>query len=386
MFSCTNHRYVSQEQNRVNKEINEQLKEEKRQRKRENVANQATVLVLGDKGSGKTTLIKLIHIALRHDELERHRRPGRLDEEISKEPFSEEQKKRYVKLVYKNVLEAIKELVLAMKKLSIQYENPANEEVCQQFASIDPSGLITELSSDHFSLIKQLWSDNGVCKQCYGRREEFDLPESAKYFLDALDRISSKWYSPTTEDIMRVYECTINNNSHNVMGCIHMEIVNQSLERPNKWICWLNRIYSIWFMVDVSKYDLALQSQTTGIINYLESNKLVFQKLCQIHMRSSVVLCFTKKDIFDEKISRSHLADHFPAYEGPRHDSEAAIKFITDMFEKSAIDMRSANDEFRKTIYYIAISTIDSDSSMQQVCNIWRDNIQRFHLIEYELL
>ena len=54
MFSCTNHRYASQEQNRVNKEITEQLKEEKRQ-----VANQETVLVLGGKGSGKTTLIKL---------------------------------------------------------------------------------------------------------------------------------------------------------------------------------------------------------------------------------------------------------------------------------------------------------------------------------------
>ena len=84
MFSCTNHRYVSQEQNRVNKEITEQLKEEKRQRKREKVANQATVLVLGGKRSGKTTLIKLIHIALHHDELERRRRQGRHDEELDK--------------------------------------------------------------------------------------------------------------------------------------------------------------------------------------------------------------------------------------------------------------------------------------------------------------
>jgi len=72
----------------------------------------------------------------------------------------------------------IKELVLAMKKLSIPYENPANVEVWKQIASIDPS-LMTELSSDRCSLIKQLWSDNGVCKQCYCRREEFDLPESA---------------------------------------------------------------------------------------------------------------------------------------------------------------------------------------------------------------
>ena len=319
----------------------------------------------------------------RRNELERRRRQGRHDEEISEEcgeePFSEEQKKEYVKLVYKNVLEGIKELVLAMKKLSIQYENPANVEVWKQIASIDPS-LITELSNDHCSLIKQLWSDNGVCKQCYGRREEFDLPESAKYFLDALDRISSKWYSPTTEDILRVYEPTMNNTSHNFP--IHtIEIVNQSLERPNKWIisiCSLNRVYSIWFTVDVSKYDVSLQSQTTGIINYLESNKLLFQKLCQIHgYYSAIVLCFTKKDIFDEKICRSHLVDHFPAYEGPRQDSKAAIKFIADMFMKSAIDMRS---EFKKAIDYIAISTIDSHSSMRQVLNILKTTILLSHI------
>ena len=141
------------------------------------------MLVLGGKQSGKTvTVIKLMDIALHRDELERRRREARHVEEINEEPFSEEQKREYVKLVYQNVLEAIKELVLAMKKLSIQYENPANKEKWQQFASIDPS-LMTELSNDHYSLIKQLWSDNGVCKQCYDRREEFDLPESAKYFF-----------------------------------------------------------------------------------------------------------------------------------------------------------------------------------------------------------
>ena len=76
--------------------------------------------------------------------------------------------------MYKNVFTAIKELVLAMRKLSIQYEDLANEELWERFANIDPS--ITELSSEYCSLIKQLWSDSGVHKECYERREEFNLP------------------------------------------------------------------------------------------------------------------------------------------------------------------------------------------------------------------
>ena len=109
-----------------------------------------------------------------------------------------------------NVFMAIKELVLAMRKLSIEYENPANKELSKQLVSISTriQHAITELSSDHCSLIKQIWYDSGVNKECYDRRKEFGLPESAKYFLDALDRISSDQYLPTTEDILRVYEPT----------------------------------------------------------------------------------------------------------------------------------------------------------------------------------
>ena len=95
---------------------------------------------------------------------------------------------------------------------------------------------------------------------------------------------------------------------------------------------------------------------------------------------SGIVLCFIKKDIFDEKICHSHLVDHFPAYKGPKQDPESAMKFITDMFKKSAINLRSANDEFKNTIYYIAISAIDSDSSMQQVFNILKTNILQFYI------
>ena len=128
---------------------------------------------------------------LHHIELAHARRQIRHTEEVSKEPFSEEDKKEYATLVYKNVFAAIKELVLAMRKYSIQYENPANEELWEQFANIDPCTM-TEVSSEHCSLIKQLWSDSGVHKECYEWRKELNLPipESSKYFLDALDRIS----------------------------------------------------------------------------------------------------------------------------------------------------------------------------------------------------
>ncbi len=46
-------------------------------------------------------------------------------------------------------------------------------------------------------------SDPGV-RGCFERRNEFQLSDSADYFLSALDRISSPGFVPTLEDVLRV--------------------------------------------------------------------------------------------------------------------------------------------------------------------------------------
>ena len=189
------------------------------------------------------------------------------------------------------------------------------------------------MSSDHCSLIKQIWSDIGVNKVCYDRRKEFGLPESAKYFLDSLDRISSDQYLPTTEDMLTVYEPTTGSIAeHHVAGSLRlMEIGNQSLERYNKWIHLFEKSVAIFFMVDVSEYDTVSELSGT-ITNRLETSRLLFENLCQTYVCPSMMLCFTKKDIFDEKIHHSNLVDYFPAYSGPKQDPDAAMAFISDMF------------------------------------------------------
>ena len=364
---------------RVDRAITRQLKEEKRQRKRDKIDRQRTVLILGSRGSGKTTLIKQLKIML-HDEHRKRQRPrGSHNEEISEEPFSEEEKKMYASSVYKNVFTAIKEFVLAMRKLSIQYEDPANEELWERFANIDPS-TVNELSSEFCSLIKQLWNDNGV-KECYERREEFNfIPGSAKYFLDALDRISSKGYSPTTDDILKVYEPTTDTVSHHMPGMRIVEIGNQSIERPKNWIQLFNRVCIIYLVVDVSKYDVTVEPSQT-ITNQLEASKLLLENLCQIYVcpKPTVVLCFTKKDIFNEKIYQSDLVDHLPAYTGPKQDPEAAMTFISDMFMKSTRDSRMA-------VRVIKISTTSVYSTQAAVRSSFQEGIVRFYLSEVDLL
>ena len=55
---------------------------------------------------------------------------------------------------------------------------------------------------DLFVKIHLLWKDAGV-QQCYNRSNEYQLNDSAGYFLNAVGRISCSDYVPTTDDILR---------------------------------------------------------------------------------------------------------------------------------------------------------------------------------------
>ena len=56
--------------------------------------------------------------------------------------------------------------------------------------------------SELLDAMKKLWNDVGV-QQCFARSNEYQLNDSAKYFLDKLDEIGSPQYLPSIQDILR---------------------------------------------------------------------------------------------------------------------------------------------------------------------------------------
>ena len=59
------------------------------------------------------------------------------------------------------------------------------------------------IEAEDVEAIDFLWRDRGV-KECFGRRNEYQISDSAEYFLDNLDRISSDGFMPNVEDVLRV--------------------------------------------------------------------------------------------------------------------------------------------------------------------------------------
>ena len=50
--------------------------------------------------------------------------------------------------------------------------------------------------------MKRLWNDPGL-QECVARSREYQLNDSASYYLNALDRTSQPGYVPTQDDVLR---------------------------------------------------------------------------------------------------------------------------------------------------------------------------------------
>lgn len=75
------------------------------------------------------------------------------------------------------------------------------QDVARQFFTFASATEEGELTPDLVTLMKRLWQDPGV-QLCFSRSREYQLNDSAAYYLNALDRISLPNYVPSQQDVL----------------------------------------------------------------------------------------------------------------------------------------------------------------------------------------
>jgi guanine nucleotide-binding protein G(i) subunit alpha len=117
-----------------------------------------------------------------------------------------------------------------------------------------------ELPLELANIMKRLWCDVGV-QHCFARSREYQLNDSAEYYLNALDRISAPNYIPTQQDVLRTRVKTTGIIEHNFfyknLNIKMIDVGGQRSERK-KWIHCFEGVTSIIFCVALSEYDLVL--------------------------------------------------------------------------------------------------------------------------------
>ncbi|GAB0099167.1 G protein alpha q subunit-like [Sergentomyia squamirostris] len=299
----------AKEQKRINQEIERQLRRDKRDARRE-----LKLLLLGTGESGKSTFIKQMRI-------------------IHGSGYSDEDKRGFIKLVYQNIFMAMQSMIRAMDLLKIQYSLPHNMDNAELIRSVDFE-TVTTFEPPYVQAIKDLWSDAGI-QECYDRRREYQLTDSAKYYLMEIDRVAAPNYLPTEQDILRVRVPTTGIIEYPFdLEEIRFRMVDVGGQRSErrKWIHCFENVTSIIFLVALSEYDQILFESENE--NRMEESKALFKTIITYpwFQHSSVILFLNKKDLLEEKIMYSHLVDYFPEYDGPKQDDKAAREFVLKQY------------------------------------------------------
>ncbi|EDW09380.1 hypothetical protein AWZ03_001965 [Drosophila navojoa] len=345
----------AKEQKRINQEIEKQLRRDKRDARRE-----LKLLLLGTGESGKSTFIKQMRI-------------------IHGSGYSDEDKRGYIKLVFQNIFMAMQSMIKAMDMLKISYGVGEHNALADLVMSIDYE-TVTTFEDPYLNAIKTLWSDAGI-QECYDRRREYQLTDSAKYYLMDLDRVAQPDYLPTEQDILRVRVPTTGIIEYPFdLEEIRFRMVDVGGQRSErrKWIHCFENVTSIIFLVALSEYDQILFESDNE--NRMEESKALFRTIITYpwFQNSSVILFLNKKDLLEEKIMYSHLVDYFPEYDGPQRDAIAAREFILRMF----VDL---NPDSEKIIYSHFTCATDTEN-IRFVFAAVKDTILQSNLKEYNLV
>ncbi|XP_033939721.1 guanine nucleotide-binding protein G(i) subunit alpha-2-like [Gymnodraco acuticeps] len=282
----------------------------------EKAAREVKLLLLGAGESGKSTIVKQMKI-------------------IHEDGYSEDECKQYRAVVYSNTIQSIMAIVKAMACLKIDYSSNGRVDDAQQLYSLsaaaEEQGIFPE---DLSNVMRRLWGDSGI-QSCFKRSREYQLNDSAAYYLNDLERIAKADYIPTQQDVLRTRVKTTGIvETHFTFKELHFKMFDVGGQRSErkKWIHCFEGVTAIIFCVALSAYDLVLAEDEE--MNRMHESMKLFDSICnnKWFTETSIILFLNKKDLFEEKIPRSPLNICFPEYTGANKFDEAA-SYIQTKFE-----------------------------------------------------
>lgn len=351
---------VDSEAARRNLEIENQIKQDLTKSRTE-----CKLLLLGAGESGKSTVLKQMKI-------------------INSQGYTDDERRGFKPIINSNIVYSMKTICQAMEKLNISVEN----ESCQSSYNLlmqQPDQIFTETLNPQLArAIMQLWDDQGVQACIKKAGAEYHLNDSAKYFFQNLERISTPGYLPSDQDILRsrvkttgIVETSffMNKNTYRMF-----DVGGQRSERK-KWIHCFENVNAIIFLAAISEYDQKLVEDEE--VNRMQEAFSLFDSIAtsRFFQSTSIILFLNKMDILEEKIYDVPIEEYFDDYEGGA-DIEEAKRFFKSRFEEIMPENNQGNIRKLYTHFTCATDTTAMKVVMDVVSKIiQQESLQRAGLI-----
>ena len=171
MISC-------KESSKISREIDNQIIKDRHVAK-----DQFKLLLLGAGEGGKSTIVKQMKI-------------------IHGNGYSIEEREHYRSIVHNNTFESLFAILQAMEKLDIVFSNPNHSEYASKFLELKNDNTNFEITPEIGRLMMFLWNHEAV-QRCFSHSIQYQLNDSANYFLNDLPRLSSPNYIPSERDVLK---------------------------------------------------------------------------------------------------------------------------------------------------------------------------------------
>ena len=178
------------------------------------------------------------------------------------EPFSPDEIAEKKADIRQNVRDAILTLAQAMGSIEPPLSpESAEAELAHKYVIKECPRADFDYPPEFWEHARLLWSDPSVQK-CFERSNEYQLIDSAKYFLDKVDAIKKPDYNPSEQDILRCRVLTsgIFETKFRVDRVkFHMFDVGGQRDERRKWIQCFNDVTAIIFVASSSSYNMVLR-------------------------------------------------------------------------------------------------------------------------------
>ncbi|TFK34978.1 guanine nucleotide binding protein, alpha subunit [Crucibulum laeve] len=241
--------------------------------------------------------------------------------------------------------------------------------------------------------MKSLWMDaavRGVLK-----KRKMRLEDSAGFFLNDLDRIATRAYEPSDDDVVRARLRTLGVQEHRIhfeqpMGQSQLfpgsiadfgrewvlYDVGGSRTIRHAWVPFFDNVNAIIFLAPISCFDERLLEDSR--VNRLEDSFLLWRTVCSSKLlsRTTLILFLNKCDLLRRKLRSGVLVKNYlPSFGNRPNDPPTVVKYLKEKFR----DISKQYSPEPRVTYYYPTSVTDTKATAATLQTV-RDAILLEHL------
>ncbi|KAF8803373.1 heterotrimeric G protein alpha subunit [Phlegmacium glaucopus] len=244
--------------------------------------------------------------------------------------------------------------------------------------------------------MKALWDDKAV--RLALKRRRLQLPDSAGFFLNDLDRIASWEYSVTDDDIVRARLKTVGIQEHRLL------FKNGPWDSPKSdkhtgwewrifdvggcrtlrtaWLPYFDSVNVIIFLSPVSVFDQRLEEDHN--VNRLEDSIILWTSICSSKLlaKTQLILFLNKCDLLRRKLKRGIKVKQFlPSFGDRPNEVMTVVKYFREKFR----DIQKQFSPERRSVYIYPTTVTDTAATATTLETV-RDGVLRENLAASQLI